>query len=72
MKQCTTITCKETFAFKVNGKGRTMTFQKGQRFWVTNTEIDQRNRKIVNVAREGKNMGQGYDFSPEQVNAYFQ
>jgi hypothetical protein len=71
MKQCTPLTCKETFAFKVNGKGKAITFKQGQRFWVTNTEIDQKNRNVVNIARDGKSMGQGYDFTAEQVKAYF-
>jgi hypothetical protein len=69
MTQGTVLTCKETFSFKVNNKGRSITFKKGDRFWVTNTEVSQHSSNILNIARENKPIG--YDFTPEQVQQYF-
>jgi hypothetical protein len=69
MKQATPLTVRETFSFKVNGKGRTITFKKGQDAWVTNTQVDQQTRGVVNVARRGQVFG--YDFTREQVEQFF-
>jgi hypothetical protein len=69
MKQATSLTCKEPVSFKMDGKGRTITFKAGQEFWVTNSEVDQNNRQRLNVARNGAKIG--YDFTPEQVSRYF-
>lgn len=67
MKQATYLTAKETFSFKVNGKGRAVTFKQGQRFWVTSTE----NSQFISVARLDQPLGSGYEFSPEQVSKFF-
>ncbi len=67
MKQCTKLVCKETFSFKVT---KQVTFKKGQEFWVTNTEVNQNNDKVVIVAR--KNQKIGYNFRPEQVEQLFE
>jgi hypothetical protein len=69
VKQCTVLVMKETLSFKVNGKGRTITFKPGQTFWVTNTQTDQTTRGIVNVARTGQRFG--YDFTTDQVERFF-
>lgn len=62
------LTAIRTFAFKVNGKGRVITFKEGQRFWVTNSTIDQRQSGFVKVDRHGKGcISHGYAFTPAQV-----
>lgn len=69
MKHGEALICRKSFAFKVNGKGRAITFKAGCRFWVTNTELNQTNRKAVNVARHNEKIG--HDFTAEQVAEFF-
>lgn len=70
-KQCTKLICKESFSFKINGKGHTITFKEKQEFWITNTETDQVATNDVMIARKGANMIQAYPFSPSQTEQYF-
>jgi hypothetical protein len=69
MKQCTQLVCKETFSFKVNGKGRTITFKKGQEFWTTSTAVYVSSTSTVAVAR--KEVINSYIFSVEEINKFF-
>lgn len=66
MKQATYLKCKQSFSFKM---GRKITFKENQLFWVTNSEADQNNRKLINIAR--KNQKIGYDFSIDEVQTFF-
>lgn len=67
MKQCTKLICKETFSFRVGGKGRKITFKEGQEFWITSLN----NTQTVDIARKGQRVGEGYTFILEQVFRYF-
>lgn len=70
MRQATTLTAKASFAFKANK--RTVTVTAGQRFWVTNTEVDQARNGYITIARERDAMHYRWPFSPADVEAYFE
>ena len=68
LSQCDVLTAKKDFAFKVNGKGRTITVRAGQRFWVTTS----RTALCVLIDRMGKgSCSSGYSFSDEQLDELF-
>lgn len=45
----------------------------GQKFWVTNSGLDQDKHKIVMIDRAGKgSISQGYAFTPESITEFFE
>ena len=68
MKQGERLTAKGDFQFKSGGKGRAVVVRAGQKFWVTNSMIDQAAQKVVMIDREGKgHISHGYAFTPEMI-----
>lgn len=64
VKQCSEVRAKNSFAFKVNGKGRTITVKAGDRFWVTNCQTDQSQSGFITVDRIGRgHISHGYAFT---------
>lgn len=72
LNQCDYLECKETFSFKINGKGRTTTFKQGQIFWVVSTQGHFAQYNTYIIARKGKNAAYGVEFTPEIVKRYFE
>ena len=73
MRQGTIIKAKTTFSFKVNGKGRTITFKEGQEFWTTTTQIFFNQNGGVMVERKNKgSISTGYFFTSQQIDELFE
>lgn len=73
MKQGERLTAKGDFQFKSGGKGRAVVVRAGQKFWVTNSMIDQAAQKVVMIDREGKgHISHGYAFTPEMIENLFE
>lgn len=70
IKQGTRLTAKGNFQFKAPGaKGRPVVVKAGQRFWITNSMLDQ----VVMIDREGRgHISNGYAFTPEMIDDLFQ
>ena len=60
---------RETFQFKMNGKGRTITFKATNAFWVST--VPKADGSPIEVSRHGYPMGFGYRFTPEQIQSLF-
>lgn len=69
VKQGARLVARRDFQFKVPGvKGRAVTVRAGQRFWITNSMLDQDARKVVMIDREGRgHISNGYAFTPEMI-----
>jgi hypothetical protein len=70
MRQATTLTAKMPFVFKANN--RRVTVAAGQRFWVTNTEVDQAKHGHITIARERDSMHYRWPFTPADIATYFE
>jgi len=71
LRQGTRLVAKTDFRFGT-GKGRAVMVRTGQKFWVTNSQVDQAAQKLVLIDRAGKgSISNGYAFSPAMVDAYF-
>ena len=72
MKQGTLLEAKRDFAFRNNNKGRPVQVKEGDRFWVTNTEVNQQQIGCILIDRQNKgHMSQGWPVSFEQVEELF-
>jgi hypothetical protein len=69
IRQASRLLCKKPISFKVNGKGRTIHFKEGQRFWVSNTMLEQRTTGLIKVGRLASYTT--YNFTPEMVRDHF-
>ena len=70
MKQCQRLESVSDFQFKSGN--RLVKIKIGQRFWVTNTESDQRQTKTALIEREGKgHISAGWPFALSDVEIYF-
>jgi hypothetical protein len=67
----TYLTPRTGFAFKVNGKGREVTFKADQRFWIGNSRTDQASSGSVEVCRINRPAGFGYRFTQAQIEELF-
>lgn len=69
-----TLIAKQDFAFKPQRKNaRRVVVQAGQRFWVTNSQINQRDTGLVMIDRYGKGcISNGYPFTPETIGQLFE
>jgi hypothetical protein len=69
--QCTTLIAKQDFKFRGNAKGRACVVKCGQKFWITNSMLDQRNGFVM-INREGKGcISNGYAFTVDMINQLF-
>lgn len=73
-KQGATLIAKADFAFTPQRKNaRRVVVRAGQRFWITNSNLCQRDTGLVLVERHGKGcISNGYPFSPAQVAQLFE
>lgn len=70
MKQCQRLESLCDFQFKSGN--RLVKVKAGQKFWVTNTESDQRQTNCALIEREGKgNISAGWAFALSDIAAYF-
>jgi hypothetical protein len=70
--QRTEYECIESFAFKINGKGRVITIKAGQVLWVTSSQIGSFQRGAIDMARKGGGcIGAGWPFTLEVISRYF-
>jgi hypothetical protein len=73
-KQGIRLVAKSAFTFKAPGeRGRPVVVRPGQRFWVTNSTLDQERQNVVMIDREGRgHISNGYAFTPETIDQYFE
>ncbi len=63
---------KEAFAFCPGGSKRIVKVKAGDRFWVTNTQVNQTATGSIKVARANAGCpGYGWAFSPADFTKYF-
>jgi hypothetical protein len=70
----TNLTAKADFRFKPARKNaRWVSVRTGDRFWVTNSALNQRDTGLVMIDRHGKGtLSHGYPFSPSDIQAMFE
>lgn len=73
-KQFNNLTAKADFRFKPARKGaRWVTVRAGERFWVTNSALNQKDTGLVMIDRQGKGtLSHGYPFAPADIAAMFE
>lgn len=70
MKQCQTLQAVSDFQFKSGN--RLVKVKSGQRFWITNTESDQKQMNCALIEREGKgHISAGWPFNLTDISTYF-
>lgn len=70
--QGTELKALETFHFKVNGKGRTVTIKQDDVLWVTNSGTDQNATGLYTLARKGQGtLSHGWAFDAQLIQRYF-
>lgn len=69
----TFLTATQDFAFTPQRKGaRKVTVRTGQRFWITNSKLNQKDTGLIMIDRYGKGcISHGYPFTPEQIGQLF-
>jgi hypothetical protein len=74
IKQGADLVAKSGFQFKAPGaRGRAVTVKPGQRFWVTNSDLDQKRSGQVMIDRAGRGcISHGYAFTPATLAQYFE
>mgnify|MGYP006386455405 CR=1 FL=1 len=72
LRQGTTLEAARAFTFKRNNKGRSILVQPGQRFWVTNSQLDQKANGFVTIDRAGRGcISHGYAFAHADIARLF-
>jgi hypothetical protein len=70
----TNLIAKADFAFTPQRKhARRVVVRAGQRFWITNSQVNQRETGLVMIDRYGKGcISNGYPFSPAHIEQLFE
>ena len=70
----TNLIAKADFAFTPQRKNaRRVVVRAGQRFWITNSKLNQRDTGLMMIDRHGKGcISNGYPFSPAQIEQLFE
>lgn len=68
----TYVKAKQPFTFRVEGRrGKPVTVLTGDLFWIVTPEYEQKRKRTIAVARNGKNMAYAYTFDLETFLEYF-